>query len=250
MFIQALLVGIWAWLNGGVFCEYLVWIVRGAPLVSGAFTGLLLGDWQTGAIIGASIQLLYMGNVTVGGISSYDKCYAGIIATAVTIVSHQTPEIGVTLAISLGTLGLIAGNASMTINVFFVHMADKYIESGETKWIWVYNWLLPMILNIFLYGVPAFLAVYFGATYLEGFMSSLPVFVNNALTTVGKVLPALGIALMLKTVYKPKFAAFAMVGYLCVAYMGFDIIACAILGSACAVLYWTLDLDKLTQEVE
>ena len=30
MFIQSVLVALWAWFNGGVVSEYLVWIVRGA----------------------------------------------------------------------------------------------------------------------------------------------------------------------------------------------------------------------------
>lgn len=247
MIVKALLVAVWASLNGGVFNEYLVWIIRGAPLLSGAITGLLLGDWTTGAIIGGTIQLLYMGQVTVGGISSYDKCYAGIIATAVTIVSNQTPEIGITLAVSLGTIGLLASNATMTVNVAFVHMADKYVESGNTRKIWIYNWLLPNLFSVVVYGIPAFLAVYFGATYLEGIMNALPDFINKALTTVGMVLPALGIALMFKTVYKPRFIPFAMFGYLAVAYLHFDIIACTILGVACAMLYMTLNIGKLIE---
>ncbi|MCB7319701.1 PTS mannose/fructose/sorbose/N-acetylgalactosamine transporter subunit IIC [Lacrimispora sp. 210928-DFI.3.58] len=247
MLIQSLIVAFWAWFNGMVVSEYLVWIVRGAPLVSGTITGILMGDWRAGAMIGASIQLLYMGQVTVGGISSYDKCYAGIIATAVTIASHQTPEIGITLAVALGTLGLIASNVYMTVCVAFVHMADKYVEEGKTNRIWIYNWLLPNLLGILLYGVPAFLAVYFGASYLEAFMNQIPPFVSTALTTVGTVLPALGIAMMFKAVFSPKFAPFAVFGYLGVAYLHMDIISCALLGIACAVLYWTLNLDKLVE---
>ena len=53
--------------------------------------------------------------------------------------------------------------------------------------------------------------------------------------------------MMFKTVFSPKFAPFIVVGYLCVAYLHMDIIACALLGGACAVLYWTLNLDKLTE---
>ena len=83
MLIQSILVSIWAFMNGRVFNEYFCWIIRGAPLVTGTITGILMGDWKSGAMIGATIQLLYMGNVTVGGIASYDKCYASIIATAV-----------------------------------------------------------------------------------------------------------------------------------------------------------------------
>lgn len=250
MFLKAILVGLWAWFNGGVFHEYLVWIVRGAPLVSGSITGLLLGDWKTGTTIGATIQLLYMGQVTVGGVSSYDKCYAGVIATAVTIVSNQTPQIGITLAISLGTLGLLASNATMTINVLFVHMADKYIEKGETKNIWIYNWLLPQVVTFFVYGIPGFLAVYYGAPFLESILGAMPDYIMNALNTVGMVLPALGIALMLKTVYKKEFIPFGMLGYLGVAYFNLDIIGCTILGLAFALLYWTFSKSQGGVEYE
>lgn len=250
MFVQSLLVAFWAWFNGMVVSEYLVWIIRGAPLVSGTITGIIMGDWRAGAMIGASIQLLYMGQVTVGGISSYDKSYAGVIATAVCIASHQTPEIGITLAVALGTAGLIASNIFMTVCVAFVHMADKYVEKGETKRLWIYNWLLPNLLCVVLYGLPAFFAVYYGATYVESFMNSIPEIISTALTTVGMVLPALGIAMMLRTVYKARFAPFIAIGYICVAYLHMDIIGCAILGISCAVLYITLGLDGLTERSE
>lgn len=248
MAVQALLVAIFATMNGGVFCEYFNWVVSGSPLVTGAITGLLLGDFQTGAMVGAAIQLVTMGQITVGGVNSFDKRYAGIIGTAVTIVSHQSVEVGLTIAVTLGTIGLVASNVWMTGNVAFVHMADRYVEKGETRFLWVYNWLLPNLLIALVYGVPAFLAVYFGAEYLEGLMAMLPAAALSALNTVGMVLPALGIALMLKVVYKPKFVAFVIIGYLAAGYMNFDIMACAILGVACAVLYWSLNIDKLVRE--
>ena len=248
MVFTALLVAIFITLNGGVFSEYFNWVVAGSPLITGSITGLLCGDFQTGALVGAGVQLVTMGNITVAGVNSFDKRYASIIGVAVTIVSHQSVEVGITLAVSLGAVGLIANNIWMTVNVAFVHMADKYVESGETKRLGVYNWLLPNLVIALVYGVPAFLAVYFGAEYLEGFMSMLPAAVTNALTTVGSVLPALGIAMMLKVVYKPKFVAFVIIGYLAVAYMGFNIMACAILGVACAVLYWAFNIDKLVRE--
>ena len=148
MLIQSILVSIWAFMNGRVFNEYFCWIIRGAPLVTGTITGILMGDWKSGAMIGATIQLLYMGNVTVGGIASYDKCYASIIATAVCIGAHQTPEIAVTIAVTLGTLGLIASNIFMTVSVSFVHMADKYIEKGETKKIWIFKLAASAVIDI------------------------------------------------------------------------------------------------------
>ncbi len=244
--LEALLIGVLATICGGVFFELWVWVMRN-PIIEGALVGLILGDWMTGATIGATIQLIYMGQITVGGVSSFDKCYAGVIATAVTMLSNQTPEVGVTIAVTLGTIGLIASNLTMTVNAFFVHMADRYIESGETKRLWVYNWLLPNLFTALVYGLPAFIICYFGAGIFESFMASLPAFVSNALNVVGSILPALGIGMMFKAVYKQKFLAFAIIGFVLIAYLHLDIIACTLIGGAGALLYWTLGLDKLTE---
>ncbi|MCI6705163.1 MAG: PTS sugar transporter subunit IIC [Bulleidia sp.] len=246
MLLQSILIGVLATMCGGVFLELWVWIFRN-PIVEGALVGLILGDWTQGALIGATIQLIYMGQITVGGISSFDKCYAGVIATAVTMLSHQTPEVGVTIAVTLGTLGLLASNATMTVNVAFVHMADKYIETGETKRLWVYDWLLPNLFCAVVYGIPAFIICYFGAGVFENFMNAMPAQVSKALTVIGSVLPALGIGMMFKAVYKKKFFAFAIIGFVLVAYLHLDIIACTLVGAAAALLYWALGLDKLTE---
>ncbi len=246
MLVESLLIAVLATMCGGVFLELWVWVFRN-PIIEGALVGLILGDWMEGAMIGATIQLIYMGQITVGGISSFDKCYAGVIATAVTMLSHQTPEVGVTIAVTLGTLGLLASNATMTVNVAFVHMADKYIESGETKFLWVYNWLLPNLFCAIVYGIPAFVICYFGAGVFESFMAAMPAQISNALTVIGSVLPALGIGMMFKAVYKKKFFAFAILGFVLVAYLHLGIIACTLIGAAGALLYWTLGLDKLTE---
>ncbi len=246
MLVESLLIAVLATMCGGVFLELWVWVFRN-PIIEGALVGLILGDWMEGAMIGATIQLIYMGQITVGGISSFDKCYAGVIATAVTMLSHQTPEVGVTIAVTLGTLGLLASNATMTVNVAFVHMADKYIESGETKFLWVYNWLLPNLFCAVVYGIPAFVICYFGAGVFESFMAAMPAQISNALTVIGSVLPALGIGMMFKAVYKKKFFAFAILGFVLVAYLHLGIIACTLIGAAGALLYWTLGLDKLTE---
>ena len=187
-------------------------------------------------LIGASAVLRGIGDLP-------NKLFVG----TQTLLANQTPEVGVTLAVTLGTLGLLASNAIMTVNVIFVHMADKYVESGETKKIWVYNWLLPNLFCILVYGLPAFFIVMYGASAFESFMNAMPAFVSNALNTVGAVLPALGIGMMLKAVYKKRFVAFVIIGFVLCAYLHLDIIACTLIGLAAAMLYWSLGIDKLTE---
>ena len=247
MILKALIIAIFASLNAS--CELWMWVVQMQPLVSGSLCGLLLGDLETGVLISATIQLIYMGQIQVGGITAYDFTFAGVIAPAVAIVSHQSPEVATTLALAIGSIGLISNNIYMTINATFVHMADKYAEKGETKYLWIYSWLLPVLLSTILYGLPAFLAVYFGAEYLEGIMNSLPIWINNGLSAVGMLLPALGIAMMLKVVYHKQFIAFALIGYIFAAFFGLSMIGTAIFGVACALLYWQLQ-NTITKQTE
>ncbi len=248
MFVQALLVALFASVVG--LCEAGAWVIQMQPFIAESITGLLLGEWETGVLIAATIQLIYMGQVQVGGVSAYSFNFAGVIAPAVAIVSNMEPEVATTVAVAIGTLGLVSDNIWMSVNAVFVHMADKYVEKGETKYLWVFNWIMPWIVNLVVYGLPAFLAVYFGAEYLEGFMASLPDWIDKALTAIGTLLPALGIGMMFKVVYNKKLVAFAILGYIAAGYLGLPTIGTALLALVCALLYWNLVSNKNKEEVK
>ena len=72
--IQAVLLGLCACLasmpglGGTTFGNYTL----GRPLVAGLVVGLILGDIQTGIIVGAAIQVIYIALVTPGGTVSAD----------------------------------------------------------------------------------------------------------------------------------------------------------------------------------
>ena len=248
MFVQALLVALFASVVG--LCEAGAWVIQMQPFIAGSITGLLLGEWETGVLIAATIQLIYMGQVQVGGVSAYSFNFAGVIAPAVAIVSNMEPEVATTVAVAIGTLGLVSDNIWMSVNAVFVHMADKYVEKGETKYLWVFNWIMPWIVNLVVYGLPAFLAVYFGAEYLEGFMASLPDWIDKALTAIGTLLPALGIGMMFKVVYNKKLVAFAILGYIAAGYLGLPTIGTALFSVVCALLYWNVVSGKSKEEAK
>lgn len=242
MLIKALLVGLLCTITGA--CEFLSWTVQMQPFVAGSIVGLILGDWKTGVEISATIQLIYMGQIQVGGVSAYDFNYAGVIAPAIAIVGKMTPQMATTVAITVGSLGLGPSNLWMSVNAAWVHMADKYAEKGETKNLWIYNWLLPFLTESVLYGLPAFLAVYYGSEYLEGLISKLPAWLDGGLTAVGTLLPALGIGMMFKAVYNKKFVAFAILGYILAGYFGLTTIGIALFALACVLIYWNLNMKK------
>ena len=57
------------------------------PLVLGPLVGLVLGDMHQGIIIGASLELIFMGNIKVGAAIPPDVVTGGVLGTAFAIMS-------------------------------------------------------------------------------------------------------------------------------------------------------------------
>ena len=57
------------------------------PLICGALVGLVLGDLQQGIIIGATLELIFLGTITIGGSVPADLAVGSVLATAFTILT-------------------------------------------------------------------------------------------------------------------------------------------------------------------
>lgn len=55
------------------------------PLVTGALTGLVMGDLKTGIIMGATIELAFIGAITIGASRPPDVIAGGVLGTAFAI---------------------------------------------------------------------------------------------------------------------------------------------------------------------
>ena len=66
--IQTILIGIVAFI-GFLECGLGNSMIQ-RPIVMGPLVGLVLGDFQTGLVVGATLELAFMGNVTIGGDSA------------------------------------------------------------------------------------------------------------------------------------------------------------------------------------
>lgn len=68
-----------------------IWI---CPLV-----GLVLGDLQAGIILGASLELVFIGAISIGGSVPQDFVSGGILGCAFAILLGKEADIAVTLAV-------------------------------------------------------------------------------------------------------------------------------------------------------
>ena len=214
------------------------------PLVAGTLVGLILGHPAEGVIIGAAIQLPYIAFISAGGTIPSDPGLAGVLCTAFAIVGNVDPATAITIAIPFGLLGTVVWVLHMTIDVAFVHMADKAAEQGDLKKVCFLHVVPPQIVAFAISVIPVMLGAYFGADYMARLVAMLSNDVLHVLQVIGGVLPALGVAMNLRSISRPNSMAFYMLGFILSVYLGLDTIVIAVLGFIIAWFYTQLQKEN------
>ena len=248
---QAILIGIvyylgnigtpWLSLLGSISVVY-------KPLVAGTLVGFVLGDPVQGCIIGAAINLPYVAFISAGGTAPQDPGLAGTVGTAWALAAGVDPSAAVTIALPLGLLGTMIWVAHMTLDVTFVHMADKAAEEGDIDKICFWHVVPPQILMFCLCVIPATIATYFGSTAVQGLIEQLTGRPLTVLQVIGGLLPALGIAMNLRAISRPGTLLFYMIGFILVQYMELPVIAVAVLGLVIGYFYTMLLNNNQTHQ--
>lgn len=133
MLLQAFIVAFVVFITVGGQ-ELLGFTMLGRPIVIGPLLGLLLGDLQTGLLIGASLETIFMGVVNIGGASSAEPGLATALATAFAINMEAGVDIVLPIAIPLGIIGLqIKTLIYVGIVGPFATKFDELAEQGEAK---------------------------------------------------------------------------------------------------------------------
>lgn len=205
---QALLIGLFAYLGRNqvpwLFGTTGGWYGIGRPLVAGLICGVILGDVKTGILCGVAVQAIFIGQITPGGAVPSDLNLAAYIGIPLAIVAGGQPEMAIAFAVPLGALGVALHNFTMTVQSSFTHRADNYPERGNARGIRLANIMgtsISFLERFFIVG----LTCYFGAPFAEKLLSALPPVILNFLAVGGKMLPALGFAILLKQIISEKW---------------------------------------------
>mgnify|MGYP002601418843 CR=1 FL=1 len=204
------------------------------PTMAGFFAGLILGDVKTGLIVGGTLNLLVLGVGNFGGASIPDYMTGALLGTAFAIESGKGAEFGVTLAIPIGLLMIQLDVLARFSNTFFQHKAEAYVEKGDFDKAGLMN-LLGLIPQSLSRMLPVFLALVFGSVFVQGVVDHMPVWLMSGLKTAGGILPALGIAILLRYLPVAKNITFLIVGFVLAAYLNVPVFGVALVGLAMAI---------------
>ena len=212
------------------------------PLVAGVLVGIILGDPVQGAIVGAAVQMPFIAYVFAGGAQPNDPGLAGTLGVALGIAAGLEPSAVVAISVPIALIGTIVNVLRMTLDTAFVHMIDKAAAEGNMKKAVFLHIVPPQILCFFLCVVPVALGCYYGVdavTQIINFMQGRPLY---TLEVIGAILPALGIAMNLRTLDRPGTLIWFVFGFILSAYLGLGAMPVAIIGFVIAFFYVNLEM--------
>jgi len=241
--ITALLLGIIAFIAQ---CEYALGtslICR--PIVTGLLTGIVMGDIKAGVIMGATLELAFIGSFSVGGSLPPDVVTGGILAVAFSIASKSGVETVLLLALPIATFTLVMKNIyNVVIISMFLHKADDYASKGDYKGIERMHLLSGLGLSTLL-GLITFTAFYLGGDVITCLLSLIPSFVQKGLEVATGIIPALGFAMLARLLLNKELVVYLLLGFFVAAYTGIPLTGIAIFGAILAVILVNLSSNGM-----
>lgn len=206
------------------------------PIVVGLVAGILMGDVQTGVIIGASLEAIFMGAVNIGGAISAEPVTATALAVAFAVGAGVDTSAAITIAVPVGVVtAFLSIFMNNVILAFFAGPFDKLAANGNERGLALQHYLLWFI-KYALFALIAFFGVYFGAEPVASIVNQIPANVTAGLNAVGALLPAVGMALLLQMLWSPQLAVYFFLGFTLYSYLQLPMIAIAVFGVVIAVI--------------
>jgi PTS system mannose-specific IIC component len=130
----------------------------------------------------------------------------------------------------------------MTLDVSFVHMIDAACAKGDMKRAVFLHIVPPQILCFVLCVIPVTLGCYYGVDAVSGLINVMQGRPLYTLEVIGGILPALGIAMNLRTLDRPGTLLWFVLGFILSAYLGLGAMPVAIIGFIVAFFYVALEM--------
>lgn len=231
----------------GKFLDWWFFTMLSRPVFLISILGALLGNPVEGIILGASMELIFLGTTSIGGVVPQDIIIGSVFASALALVYGQETSVAVALSVPLSLLGSIFWNFFKSLITLLAErfeklIADKNIKGFKRLWIFQY---ISFLVCYFLLGFIGFLL---GADAINSLIQYIPKWITSSLTVAAGMLPALGMALLMTTLWDKTLAPYFFIGFSLITFFGGNLISVAFIGCALAAIIAFNDLSSNKQE--
>ena len=215
----ALIVGLV--LMGAKFVDWWASTQLARPIFCVAILGAALGKPVEGIMLAAQLELVFIGNVSLGGVMPSDITMGSIFGAAFALVLGQDVETAVVLAVPLAALGTLIYSCMKIVVTSLVPRFEKLLADHNYKG---YNrlWIAQFVCFELCYFVLGFVCMLAGQPVVAAFVDAIPAWLNAALKVASAALPALGLALLLKQLYTKESFPYYFLGFGLVAFFGYN----------------------------
>lgn len=248
LILMAVVMGLMYWIARGMIGGYFAFFFIASPIVVGVVAGLIYGDLKQGLIIGGGIAAAFAGIIAPGGNLPTDSALAATTVIPIALATGLSAEQAIAFAVPMGLVGSFVTNLRKIVNVIFVHRADKCAENGDSAGLTRCAIIYPPLIELPLLFLPVFLVVMFGQDAMLAFMNSVPTWVMHGLEVAGGVMPAIGFALIINMIGKPKMIPYTIVGFILVKCMGLNNITAGLMAGCAAFLVVMAKRDREKKE--
>ncbi|MDD6459190.1 MAG: PTS sugar transporter subunit IIC [Absicoccus porci] len=228
------------------------------PLVAGLLLGIVFGDLRGCILIAMPMQVMWIALVTPGGTVASDLravsyigiplAYVGARAAGMDFGGKEAQGLASSISAMTGVIGITLFYLTAMMNLIWQHWGWAQIEKGNIECVGKVDALLPWITNIVISFIPVTLLCYYGSGAVEEVFNNLntSVWYVKAILTVGAVLPAVGISILLKSVItKNSDLIYFMFGFALAASMGLTLLAATAVGGVFALIDYKMAMDKI-----
>ena len=229
------------------------------PLIASLFVGLILGDVKGAIQIAIPMQIIYIALVTPGGTVAADLravSYIGIPLAYVAAKSQGLTDLSGPEATGLagsigalvGTVGTVQFYGTAMMNLIWQHIGWAELDKGNFKILTAVETWMPIISHIVISFIPVMLITKIGSDAVVSFKEALPMesWYMKSLFTIGSMLPAVGMAILLNSVVtKPTDLIYFVFGFTIARSMGLTLIAATAIASVFALINYQMKINAL-----
>lgn len=235
------LVAVLTELDGNIFGENKM----REPIVTGFLVGVILGDIPKGLMLGAQMQLMWMGATAIGPTAGLDIGTGGTVGAAVAIATGTGLESAIMFGVPVSVIMQFVNTLLMAAYSGVMLEADKAIDQLAFGRLTALHWICVLLSAIKTF-VLIFMLMYLGGDLIDAIVNGLPDWASNGLNGIVALLPCLGFALLMSIIMDSSMWPYFILGFVPAAFIGFDInmVGMAAVAVAIALIIWQIKSEQ------